>query len=178
MDENIRIELIKYLPPLDSKAPIIEIRGRYVILAQNRDDLATKAYKLERGDVDGFCKTKAFVVTEDIKEGDEAIYLPSLEKRIFNKFDVAHHELWKKTNIQEKVKKEAEDWVGGEWYKILGEASPFATFVKDGEKYEVKELPACHFNNNITLCCYPDCPCMEDEFKRYDIKCPCCGDFK
>lgn len=46
-------------------------------------------------------------------------------------------------------------------YKILGEVSSGATFVKDGRKYEVMPI----YNKDLIYC-------------EYKIKCPCCDTFK
>ncbi len=169
-----RIELIKYFPPEEAEAPIVRVYGRYIILAQNKDDLATKFHKLRRGNPEGFLKTKAFVVTQDIETGDK-IFCPNYLSgpSPFDNCEVEGNFIHVYNSGRQISTEKKEDC-----YKILGEASPFATFVKDGEKYEVKELPVCHFNDNKVLCVYPDCPCEDDGFKRFDVKCPCCEDFK
>jgi len=85
-------------------------------------------------------ENKSFVVTQDIKVGDE----------VYNDNDrEPNKHLATKRCLYESC------------YKILGEVSPKATFVKDNKKYEAMPI----YDKNSIYC-------------EYKVKCPCCGDFK
>lgn len=192
-DETMKT-LIKYLPDEDRDiAPIVKIYDGYIVLAQNKKDFEIKCVKISRGDVLGFYRPKPYVLTQDIKVGDDVFFADGSKKT----WTFAWEDQSKKYSMVLP-------------FKILGEVSPKATFVKDGEEYEVKqhtksvekEVRQCDddyewevnsgnsdakcFNKkslrNTKVC--NDCPyndlsaIVEIEEIRYKVKCPCCGDFK
>lgn len=93
-------------------------------------------------------KVKPFLVTQDkeINKGDKMVTHEGIEVAEYNGFSFDK---------------------GGEYcYKILGEASPEATFVKDGKEYEVNEIDVNTQDTGGVL------------GKYITVACPCCGDFK
>ena len=96
---------------------------------------------------------RLFAVTQDIKVGDETIYSDMQNVRV-------------KINNQEQL----DNFRKGELIKILGELSPQATFVKDGDEIEVQE-----FHKEVSK--------EESEFERegyyfithLKVECPTCN---
>ncbi len=164
--------LIKYLPIGNNKAPIIRLHPElaYIIYAQNEQDYRIKVDKINRGDRNGFEKAKFFAVTQDIKVGDE-IFCPNYLSgaSYFTATDILPNGSIEVSNVGRAISiEESKDC-----FKILGEVSIEATFVKDDKEYEVQGVK--RFTGNTE----PFGNTVSHEYKLvFEVKCPCCGTFK
>lgn len=77
--------------------------------------------------------------------------------------------------VGSNTRKEGEDWspiMQEKAYKIIGEISPEANFVKEGDEFSDGEFCYRQFGNGRIYLERPEW------FNYIAIKCPCCGDFK
>ena len=106
---------------------------------------------------------KYFALTQDIKVKDRVL--------LFDK-DNIYDEV-----VANKVEKEEFKQQQQHWYKIIGEVSPYATFVDDGEEYEVKVKPYRTYRDSGKIT-----PTGQHEQELYTkdiayVECPCCKEF-
>lgn len=109
-------------------------------------------------------KAKLFVCSRDIEVGDKV----NGDIDAFNLGIVTKIEgvvAWVKENTTNRE----EDWMKSSLYKVVGEVSPGAIWVKEGDEFEREELFAHGVGHN-----------WSEEFSgslKFKIKCPTCKSF-
>lgn len=106
--------------------------------------------KVELLNYKGYKVVKPFLCSRDIQVGDKYLTPPDFKERICedNSYDFSN------------------------CFKVIGEISPDAIWVKEGDEFEENQIEGSHEINTPTRYLY-----NRDKILCYKIKCPTCGTF-
>lgn len=124
-------------------------------------------------------KVKMFLCTRDIQVGDKVLHLPDTNPELtFEVMKIEDGVAWIKylTHPEGKFIGDEREWLVNSLFKVIGEVSPEAIWVKEGDEFDKEEVRCSHIwregqsCNANNLCTYPNC-------KKYMVKCPTCQTF-
>lgn len=122
-------------------------------------------------------KVKLFLCSRDIQVGDN-VYEPTLEFEGLIRVGIYPLE-------KIDYSKKPESWIELDYamlkgaYKVIGEISSGATWVKEGDEFTADELAVpSHQKDNFHILSTVLTVEQKEPKMTYLVKCPCCGDFK